>query len=101
APQGTERVAEAEVDAAHPPPGEIGRPIVRHAPRLEVGVDQALQRLERALVLLPHPALTQAALLGGDEGGRDPRALLPGDAHAPPARVAAVPLAPEEAAAAE
>src|SRR5207247_4652610 len=101
APQGRERVAEAEVDPARAPPARRRRPAAVHHALLEFGVHQTLARLERAFVLLADPCSAELAALVLDELGRQPRTLVPRHAEALPVHRRVVPLAPEEAALAE
>src|SRR5262245_30631444 len=97
APDGGEGVAEAEVDAAHAPAGEGGRHGGDDAAG-EVGVDQALHRLEGTAILLAEPGLAQGATFLGKELGRDARDLLGRDLDAEPVVAATGPAVVEEAA---
>src|SRR5262249_30388716 len=96
APDGGERVAEAEVDAADAP--AAGRGGAGDDAAGEVGGDQALQRLERAEGLLAEPPLAPGAAVAFEEGPRDGRDLVGGALDAGPVVAAPGPGVPEEAA---
>jgi len=99
APDGGEGVAEAEVDAAQESAGRGGGAGDDAAG--EVGVDQALQGLEGAAILLAEPAVAQCAAFLLQEGFGDARDSLRGDLDAEPVVAAPGPGVVEEAAAAE
>jgi hypothetical protein len=95
APNGRERVAKAEIDAAEFPAGGYR---ARADTPSQVREYKPFQSFKRTAVFLPEPRFAEAATFGGEELGRDARDARSGNLDAGPIVAAVGPSIVKEAA---